>query len=58
MQWIAVLLSEMLLMCLWLVFKNDFGANKIAFSSRTLTMISFSTTIFVAKYLVTIFLLH
>ena len=43
MQWIAVVLSDMTLMCLWLVLTNDFWSSKIIFSSRTLICISFSS---------------
>ena len=42
MQWIAVVMSDMTLMCLWLVFTNDVKATKIAFSSRILMCIGFS----------------
>ena len=42
MQWIVVVLSGMILMCLRLIFTNNFSASQFAFSSRTLTCISFS----------------
>ena len=42
MQWIAVVMSDMTLMCLWLVFTNNVKATKIAFSSRILICIGFS----------------
>ena len=38
MQWIAVVLSDMILMCLWLLFTNDFRASKIAFCFKDINM--------------------
>ena len=34
-QWITVVLSDMVLMCLWLVFTNDFRASKIYYIWET-----------------------
>ena len=41
MYWIVAVLSDMILICLWLVFTNDFKAVENAFSPRILICITF-----------------
>ena len=42
MYWIVAVLSDMILICLWLFFTNDFKAVENAFSPRILICINFS----------------